>query len=329
MQGSCPCASKHTPFAPVPMPDFTDPDNFQQTFLYAAGLIVLLFALRGFFRGIVRLVFGMVSLAVGGMIGYQVFLNGREWFEPLLGKAGSETLLWVSAGVAIATYLILGLIGRSIADSFAGDGKVAGPARLGGAILSLIPSLFFIWVIAMALRLTGTVTGLETLDRLVMADDGTTKPEAGFWDKALAKLDTSWLGRLLAQTDPVADAETNKLAQLLFLMKDPDAWERAKANPQVAAIISDPRVANLLNDEKVLYDVANSGYAQVLRQPAVHATAGSSEVAPKLRELPVEALADEILFAPRALPYRGEDGVEVRRAIPVRQRTPPAAPGGV
>ncbi|CAN5464955.1 hypothetical protein BH23VER1_BH23VER1_08970 [soil metagenome] len=309
------------------MPDFTDPENFQLTFLAAAGVVVLFFALRGFFRGIVRLVFGMVSLAVGAMSGYQVYVHGRDWFAPVLANSGSETLLWVAGGVAVLTYLILSLIGRSIADSFAGDGKVAGPARLGGALLSLVPSLFFIWVIAMVLRLTGTVTGLETLDRWVQAEDGTAKGEAGFWRRALTAFEEGWLGHLFAETDPVTSEETGKLAKLLFLMKDADAWERVKADPQVAAVLNDPRVQKLMANEDVLYDVAHSGYAQVLRQPEVGAAASSPELAPKLRALPIEEVADEALFAPRAMPYRDADGTEVRRAIPVRQRNSPGGSG--
>ena len=73
-----------------------------------ALVVVAVFAARAFFGGIVRLAFGMVSLAVAAWLGYSVFSNGREWLVPVLGpEPGSEQVLYAAWAAGAATYFTL------------------------------------------------------------------------------------------------------------------------------------------------------------------------------------------------------------------------------
>jgi hypothetical protein len=241
---------------------------------HVALVVVAVFAARAFLGGIVRLVFGMVSLAVAAWLGYAVFLHGREWLAPLFGlEPGSEQVLYAAWGAGIAAYLTLGAAGRGLANRFAGDAKTLGPSRLAGAALSLVPSLFLLWVAYTALRASGAVSELAGADRLAGAADGEEVVIGGMFARAKRALDESRVGALVGKLDPFAPGDTTKLAQLLILAKDPEAWEQARQVPSAAAVLDHPAVGRLLRDNDVRSLVAHSNHTALLRRPELRQAA--------------------------------------------------------
>lgn len=288
--------------------------------------IVVVFALRAFFRGVVRLLFGMASLALGAWAGYQVFLHGREWLTPIVGEPpGARTVLhaaWVAGGLA---YGVLALVGRSIANVLGGEERrPLGPARLTGALLSLIPSAFFVWVVAGAIRLSGVVSFLDGTDRSMAkaAAGELAEPAGGFWTMLRGRIDDGWLGGVLERLQPGHSPEAARLSALLLLMKDPQAWERLHAHPEVAALLGRPEVRDAIRSEGVRRAVADSDYAALMRRPEVVAAVEAPAVAADLRGLPVEAVVGSVLYEtgssievegsearpPRAVPF--DEGAE-------------------
>jgi len=262
-----------------------------------AVVIAAFFAVRAFVKGIARLVFGMLCLAAGAFVGYQVFLNGREWLAPFAGEnPGAKTVLYSAWGAGSFTYGALGLTVRKVLNKIAGKGKMMGPAKVRGALLSLVPSGFFVWVVTMALRASGTVAGLEATSETVDAPDGGALETPSFFERARAMLGKGAVGEILDGLDPVSLKESGALSQLLLLAKDSETMQQAGTNPQLVSLFKDPRVEKLLENSKVREKIAQSDYVALLNMSEVNEVATEPEIRSKLARTPVEEVLGSVLY---------------------------------
>ncbi|MDG2122786.1 MAG: CvpA family protein [Verrucomicrobiales bacterium] len=271
------------------------------------ALVLLVgFLLWGFVKGVAKLVLSAGCLAVGAWVGYLVFMNGSEWLEPVTGKPpGGKTVLYAAWGSGVFASGAVALVVRRLFSKFTGSGKGRGPVGFVGALLSLVPGAFFIWVGAMFLRTSGLVSELEGTDRAAMAEDGEVVDRGGILEGARRALDDSWFAGLLRWTDPVASDREAKLARLLLLLKDPEAWEALRNDGAVARLLEEPAMQRLVQDNDVLADLAHSDYTRLLKREEVAEAAQTPEVVAKLEELDVEAALDGALY--EAVPLVGAD----------------------
>lgn len=340
------------------MDDLTLPPSIGVSFGTLALAVIVVYAVRGFFRGVARLAFGMASLAAGGWVGHQFFLNGRDWLTSLLGEPpGTRTVLYAAWAAGGFTYAALGLLGRNLGNRLAGSGKALGPARLAGALLSLIPSTFLVGLAAVFIHWTGLVADLDATDRSVTAPDGSSKPDAGFLVRAREAVLGSWVGRALKRLTGSDGEQVDRLSRLLLVAKDIDAWEQLRSHPEVAAILDDPKVRALLERDSVRRSLETSDLSRLVTDDGMVAAARDPEVASRLRGIPVAELVNESLFgapvpvnpgtrpqldgdaaagdAPRAIPVAptpsgaaSGEGEAIPRAVPVRRRRHPGPKRG-
>ena len=273
------------------------PETLQDWLLYLAIGVVLIWAVRAFIFGVGRLLIGMAFLGIGVLAGWQVFLHGKEWLTPVLGDAPSAKTVLYSAWIAGGfTYGALGLFSRNLVARVTGSGKAVGPRKMGGALLSLLPSGFLLWAVASGLRLTGSVDDLAATDATTISQDGTAATLPGFFSRARAAIETSKLGGLFRATDPLASPEDTRLTQFLLIMKDPDAWSQLRNHPQLAKILSHPDIQRLTRDNKVREYIAHGDYQQLLTLPELEAAAADPEIAPLLRAANPDQILPEILY---------------------------------
>ena len=119
------------------------------------------------------------------------------------------------------------------------------------------------------MRTSGLVAELEGTDRATMAADGEAIDQGGIFANARRALDDSWFAGLLRWTDPVASDREAKLARLLLLLKDPEAWAALRNDGAVARLLEEPAMERLVQDKDVLVDLAHSDYARLLRREEV------------------------------------------------------------
>ena len=54
------------------------------SFKTLAVALLVLFAIKAFVKGVLRQIWGMICLALGGVAGYFIFQNGSEWIGKVI-----------------------------------------------------------------------------------------------------------------------------------------------------------------------------------------------------------------------------------------------------
>lgn len=270
------------------------------SFKTLAVALLVLFAIKAFVKGVLRQIWGMICLALGGVAGYFIFQNGSEWIGKVIEHPSGNTVLGASIAGGAAVWMggkgIIHSIYKSLSDS-SSERTMTG--RFVGAIVSLAPTCFLVWVIATVLRLTGSMSEMSHLDSAVRAEDGTPAAEIGIVAQLRRELDRGWLGDLLKKTDPFTTEAGHQLASLLVLYNDSDAWARLKGtHPEIARLLDNEKVQRVLNDKQVRNSVAFSDHAALLLEPDVKMAAEDPEVARQLTYLNIQETAEDVLYEP-------------------------------
>lgn len=277
------------------MPGFFPPDLSFQTIAIA---LAVFFAIKAFVKGVLRQVWGMVCLAFGVIAGYFIFRNGNDWLGAVIEHPGGDTVLAASALGGGAVWIGGQGIVRKVYKSLSGsssDPTLTG--RLAGAVASLVPTAFLLWVLATLLRLTGTLTGMSHLDNAVRAGDGAPAGEPGLMARLHRQLDQGRFGELLRKTDPFTTEAGRRLASLLVLYNDADAWARLQQlQPEIASLLANEKVQRVLNDKEVRKAAAFSEHAALLLEPDVRKAAADPEVARQLLFLDIQETAQNVLY---------------------------------
>ena len=268
------------------------------SFKMIAAALLILFAIKAFVKGVLRQVWGMLCLALGGIAGYFIFRNGSEWLGNVIDHPSGNTVLAASVVGGGAVWLggkgIVHKIYKGLTETTS-DRTMTG--RLVGAVVSLAPTSFLVWVIATVLRLTGTLSEMSHLDTAVRAENGTPATEPGLIAQLREELDQGWFGDLLKKTDPFTTAAGHQLASLLVLYNDSDAWARLKsAHPELANLLNHDKILRVLDDKEVRNSVAYSEHASLLLEPDVRQAAEDPEVARQLMILNVQETAQDVLY---------------------------------
>jgi len=295
------------------MPDLSDLSDlsnfsaysFDLSFKTVALAIFVVFAVRAFVKGVVRQLWGMVCLAAGGVAGYYLFQNGTD----LLSRIGIEH---PTGNAVLAASLIGGCavwlggqgIVRKVYRGLTNEPRERSlPGRLIASTASLAPAAFLIWVVATALRLSGTMSEMGDVERAIDAETGSEEPQPSLLARLRRELDSGTLGRLLDKTDPFASRAGHQLAALLTLYRDPAAWERVKDDPRVQALLANEGIRRVLDDKEVKKSVAFSEHATLLTRPEIEAAVRDPAIAGALSRLDVRTTAENALF--EAVPDAG------------------------
>ncbi|MGK0186732.1 MAG: putative membrane protein required for colicin V production [Verrucomicrobiales bacterium] len=270
------------------------------SFKTVAVALLILFAIKAFIKGVLRQVWGMICLALGGVAGYFIFQNGSEWIGNVIEHPSGNTVLGASIAGGAAVWMggkgIVHKIYNGLSQT-SNDRTMTG--RLVGAVISLAPTSFLVWVVATVLRLTGSMSEMSHLDSAVRAEDGTPASEIGIVAQLRQELDRGWLGDVLKKTDPFTTEAGHQLASLLVLYNDSDAWERLKnAHPEIAKLLANEKVQRVLNDKQVRNSVAFSDHSSLLLEPDVQRAATDPEVARQLTYLNIQETAQQVLYEP-------------------------------
>ncbi|MFN0125256.1 MAG: hypothetical protein ACKV19_01050 [Verrucomicrobiales bacterium] len=242
---------------------------------FVAGMAVLAVV-----RGVLRLILGMVKLAIGFAVGTYVFLKAPDWLASTLPNTSAAVLggLSVVAGALghLGSGAVLGkLVGGGDVAAAAGQGMGKGKA----ALISLLPSGALLWMGAIVLRLAGSLNGMAYLD---LGPEATLRP---WLAEARHYLSQGAVGKFLNAVDPVTSPEVVRLCEILVTYRDPARWKSVKADPALRTVLNHPAFRRLLDDREVKHAVAHSNHARLFTLPEVRAAAQDPELARALRAM--------------------------------------------
>ncbi|MFT4549520.1 MAG: hypothetical protein ACI9UA_001020 [Pseudoalteromonas tetraodonis] len=279
---------------------------FPVSFTTLALILFIIIAAIGFVRGVLRMIFGAIALAIGSIAAYFTYQNAPLFFE----RPRVILIVSIVAGLVVyllARKLILGILLRPLL------GKHRGVMGGKGALVSIIPAAFLIWTLANGFRLSGTMMEMEQTEKNVTAAEG-EKIEDGWIAHLRGAMDNDWLASFLAKIDPFVERGKAALVQILISSKDegaPDAI--ASYDKDAAEVIRHPAIQKLKSDPEIRQLIDNGEYVQLLQHPKVREAAKNNRITDKLKSIDIGATLEKALYS-----SQGKDQPKVRTRIPKR-----------
>ena len=255
---------------------------------FAAGL--------AFSRGVVRQLVGMFTLAASVGVSWYVFRHRMEIFGSSATGMSTDRLLFLSAAAGLLTYFLC-KAGVYLMTAFGFINLLGGLNGWKGVLLSALPSSFLMWVATMALRLLGSIDGMESAAEVAKKGVDVQTQARSIWTSLSQKLDNSFLGAVAQKFDPYDLKATANLSRLLILWPEGTMWERLAAqNPKTAVALNHPRIVELGTDPNVRKLIERQDFAGLMQLKQVEEAARHPDLEPVLGGLDLEAAMDAIVY---------------------------------
>jgi hypothetical protein len=258
------------------------------------GFLIAFLAGLAFTRGAMRQVLGMIALAVGTGVGLYVFRHRVDVFGGSAAGMGTDRLLMFSALSGLISYALAKVVIQMLATA----GIVQLVAIIGwrGALTSVIPTGFLVWVMSLLLRLIGNIYGLETASKVARTGASVEHSLGSATNTLRQAIDRSFLGRFVTELDPLAVRPTANLSRLLIIWPEKRLWPQLAANPKTAAVFAHPKLRDLGHDAAVRQCIDKKDYAGLMQLPQVENAASYPDLEPKLSDPALEEAMDAIIY---------------------------------
>lgn len=255
---------------------------------FAAGL--------AFSRGVVRQLVGMCTLAISVGVAWYVFRHRMEIFGASASGMSTDRLLFLSAAAGLLTYFLC-KAGVYLLTAFGFINLLGGLNGWKGVLLSALPSSFLMWVATMALRLLGSIDGMESAAEVAKKGVDIQSQAQSIWTSLSQRLDNSFIGALAQKFDPYDLKATANLSRLLILWPEGTMWQRLAAqSPKTAAALNHPRIVELGGDPNVRKLIERQDFAGLMQLKQVEEAARHPDLEPVLSGLDLEAAMDAIVY---------------------------------
>ena len=264
-------------------------------FFFAAALLILWKAWRGWRLGVVRQVTGLVALIVAWLCG----IFGGKLLAPFLHALwpGPDRLLSIAGGVLLATavFLVITIVSAILFKKT--EHQKVGVVRFGygfaGAIVGAGFGVVLVWIGLLVVRLLGTIAetqlAAEKNPRLL----GKPAPSApGPFIGGLAQLkrglDHGAAGTVIEKVDPVPDNVYSTLGKLGRVVSDPASIERFTKYPGVKPLLDHPRMNALFADPQIQRAARERDYMALFSNPRLVTAANDPDLAAAIGRLDLE-----------------------------------------
>jgi hypothetical protein len=164
-------------------------------------------------------------------------------------------------------------------------------------LLSALPSSFLLWVASMALRLLGSLDGMESAAEVARKGVDIQTQARSFWTSLSQRMDNSMLGSVVKKLDPYDLKATANLSRLLILWPEPNVWQRiAMQGPEIANMMNHPRVIELGDDPAVRKLISARDFAGLMQLRKVEEAASHPDIEPVLSGLDLEQAMDTLIY---------------------------------
>ncbi|MCB1078280.1 MAG: hypothetical protein KDM64_10690 [Verrucomicrobiae bacterium] len=268
-------------------------------FILLSAVLVIAFASQAWRNGVVGMLWGITG-ALAGIVGGILLFN--------FVISGLTLSFGVKLAIAFVAGLVIYLIVRSLAKAvlmalFEPDGPLSWLADgFGGAVVSLVPSLLTVLILAMGLRIGGTLVDLRRFELLVTpgrefpAKIYPARPLVAEWRDGLESL--PYVRDGLDFVEPIGRVQERNLVGLLIVSKKAPLFRHLSEDPESKSIVESPVFQALLANETVKELNSKGDRLGMLRHPDVRAAAIDSGLRPALAELELSRLVDEFMLSP-------------------------------
>ena len=242
-------------------------------------ILVILFALLGYYRGLLRHLASVGALAIAsltaGIVGrWAVGLLTRA---PAMPSPTTYAIACVVAWVAlfVLARIVLGRIARKLGSDEQGTPRPWN--RKLGALAGAVEVLLLAWVTIGILDALPEDFRKERLPTVHRALEGS--------------LFTNWVVR---PTSPATLLEIQPLvSDLAVVTEHPDALRGVERKPEIQKIVRHPKVMAIISDPALIQEWTDGNYGRFFSDRKVREALEDNELRTMLRELPVRSILHE------------------------------------
>ena len=265
-------------------------------FLSGSAVVVAYHAIKGWQLGIVRQIFRVLALAAAYAAGY---FAGKP-MAPLLRPLGyPDLVLQMIAGAALGTvtYLVICLIAKILFKKTSDQEFWISKFLYGvtGALLGVVFGLFFVILVALAIRLTGTLVEASSAQPADSHAAATAQPgRKGNLAPAQNRprpspllagvvqlkksLQEGLAGDALKTLDPIPESVYDVSRQLGILTANPEALSRLLSYPGALKLAQQPEITALRDDPQIGEAITTGHYLPLLRNERIIKAMNSPKV---------------------------------------------------
>lgn len=279
-------------------------------------LLIGLFIVIGFLRGIFRILFAFISLLLSALLA-KPFSFLLSWF---INKIDLIPLALKPLATIIATALLfftIFLFVGSFIISYRekrreeeGLPPITIWERAGGAIVGGIWGLFIVLLVLTGIEMIGSVEEaflkissqtqeVPKTDDFLKKDWFQLKKEkkeiGGSFPLLKEKVQDSLFGSLVQKVNPVDEKTIKTIEQLMTVLSDPELLEEFRSNPEISRLTENPKFINVAGDEEILKALNSSDIFSLLNNQKIADLMKDKELISEIKKIDIKRILDEVV----------------------------------
>lgn len=255
---------------------------------FAAGL--------AFAKGVMQQIINVVTLAACAWAAWFVFMH-RVLIFGAAGMHMTTNRMVVASLIGAGVMFAVCKVGKYFLAAFGLMRLLGGLTGWKGLIVSIIPSGGLLWLGSMALRIVGSLYGMENAAEIVKKGGSIESQAKSVFYTLSQKIDNSIIGGLAKKLDPYDIKPTANLARLLILWPEGTMWQRlAEQSPATANALNHPLIVELGYDPAVREAIKNKDFAGLMQMPKIEKVANHPELQPILSGMALEQAMDSVVY---------------------------------
>ncbi len=255
--------------------------------LSTGGLMLAIgaiFVILAFVKGLVKIVFSMLSLALGVAAAYWGHQNGQSIASSLVDHPDP----WMTNGVAIVAGIGVFSLSRAVLGFLTSSFNATGTAKKIGfgppaGFFGLLMGLGIAVGVLSGVRYLGTEAEVKRVDLFLQGKNDPRQEPAPLFARLKHAIDTSKLGKFIVKYDPLNDETRAKIAKIILLRQHPIQFAKF--------VIEDPtgEILKLTAFNRELQELAKEqNYPALLNHPDLKKVAAMPAVRESLEGRSIE-----------------------------------------
>lgn len=279
-------------------------------------LLIGLFIVIGFLRGIFRILFAFISLLLSALLA-KPFSFLLSWF---INKIDLIPLALKPLATIIATALLfftIFLFVGSFIISYRekrieeeGLPPITIWERAGGAIIGGIWGLFIVLFVLTGIEMIGSVEEaflkISSQTQEVPKTDDFLKKDwfqlkkkkkeiGGSFPLLKEKVQDSLFGSLVQKVNPVDEKTIKTIEQLLTVLSDHELLEEFRSNPEISRLTENPKFINVAGDEEILKALNSSDIFSLINNQKIADLMKDKELISEIKKIDIGRILDEVV----------------------------------
>ncbi|MEM1297133.1 MAG: hypothetical protein AAGH89_17335 [Verrucomicrobiota bacterium] len=227
-------------------------------FVLIGTIFAVYMAIRSWTKGAMALLWALASWIAGGFAGWWVFNHGIDLLQRYGDvKLDSFMTTIVSGGMAVITFSLVRLVTKAFFEKVFGKDSFLGNWMYGGsgAVLSMLPTTAILLLLALLIRINGTMWELNEIDKISARAGQWTERSypktiaAVRWRNAVENLPKSQ--QILNAVDPITPVARRNLANLLIASYNGTLAQQLGNHKNTREIANHPAVTELYSDPEI------------------------------------------------------------------------------